>query len=418
QAAVAALAYAPDGKTLASASADHTIRLWDAVTGRAQRMLKGHTTPVRALAYSPDGRTLASADMGGVLRLWDPATGKELRTIQAVPRTAGFYSGLCPLAFTPDGKVLASWGDDRRFRLWDVSSGKEVRARPLILSGVAPTPAKRPENRPPPDVRVQDVRFSPDGQTAAVAVGGALYLVDVGTGQELFKLPGQHGPSCLAFSPDGRTLASGGWDKKVRVWDVLTGQELLRVEGLDFVNAIALAPDGRTVAAATGWANGEVRLLDARTGKALLRLRGHASYAGALAFSPDGKTLASGQRDTTALVWDLAPALPRVGAELELSREELQTHWAQLAGTDAKKGRPAAEAPAAARRAALPSRKGGLRPVERARREHIQRLIADLESTKYAVRKAATKELAALGVEAEPALRRVLRDKPSVETRR
>src|SRR5262249_5873063 len=193
---------------------------------------------------------------------------------------------------------------------------------------------------------------------------------------------------------------------------------LLRVEGLDFVNAIALAPDGRTVAAATGWANGEVRLLDARTGEALLRLRGHASYAGALAFSPDGKTLASGQRDTTALVWDLAPGLRRVGAELELSREELQTHWAQLADRDAKKGRAAVEALAAAPRAALPFLKSRLHPVERARPEHIQRLIVDLESAKYAVREAATKELAALGVEAEPALPRVLRDKPWVETRR
>src|SRR5262249_7400617 len=271
--------------------------------------------------------------------LWDPTTGKELRTIQAVPRTAGFYSGLCPLAFTPDGKHLASWGDDRRFRLWDLSTGKEIRGRPLILSGLPTLPEGRPEEQPPPEVQFQDVRFSPDGRIAAVAVGDALYLVDVVTGQELFKLPGQAGPSRLAFSSDGRTLASGGWDKKVRTWDVTTGQELVRVEGLDFVNAIAFAPDDRTVAVSMGWANGEVRLLDIRTGQTLLRLQGHASYAGALAFSPDGKTLASGQRDTTALVWDLAPGLrPQGTPPPKLTREDLQTHWAQLADTDAKKG--------------------------------------------------------------------------------
>src|SRR6185369_7554407 len=110
-----------------SASEDHTIRLWDAATGRMQRILKGHTHAVRVLAYAADGKRLASADMGGVLRLWDAAAGKELRTIRAVKESAGFYSGVCPLAFTPDGKILASWGDDRCFRLWDLSTGKEVR---------------------------------------------------------------------------------------------------------------------------------------------------------------------------------------------------------------------------------------------------------------------------------------------------
>jgi WD40 repeat protein len=418
-AAVGALAYAPDGQTLASASDDHTVRLWDAATGRVQRLLKGHGEAVRALAYAPDGRTLASGDAGGALRLWDVATGTELRMIQAVPRTAGFYYGICPLAFTPDGKRLVAWGDDNRLRVWELITGQEVLGRPLVLSGVSPVATKRPGGPPPEGARVQALRLSPDGQTAAVAVGGSLYLVDVGTGQELFKLPGHGGPASLAFSPDGRTLAWGGWDKCVRLWDVATGQELLRVEGPDFVNAVAVAPDGRTVAAAMGWTNGEVCLLDAHTGQALLRLRGHASYAGALAFSPDGKTLASGQRDTTALVWDLAPGLRRLGTPTPaLSQHELQSCWTQLADVDARKARAAVEALAAAPGAAVPFLKDRLRPVERAQPEQIQRLIAQLDSEPFAARDAATKELAALGVEAESALRRALRDNPSAESRR
>jgi RNA polymerase sigma factor (sigma-70 family) len=419
QAAVRAVAYAPDGQTLASAADDHTIRLWDAVTGHARRLLSGHTAGVNTLAYGPDGRTLASADAGGILRLWDPATGKELRKIQAVPADAGFYSGLCPLAFTPDGKHLASWGDDRCFRLWELATGKEVASHGLVLSGVPALPAGRPKNAPPTEAYPGDVRFAADGRTAAVAVAGSVYLVDVVTGQELFKLPGFVGPYYLALSPDGRTLASGGWDKKVRVWDVIAGQELLQAEGLDYVSAVAVAPDGRTVAAGMGWTNGEVRLLDVRTGETLLRLRGHSSYVAALAFSPDGKTLASGQRDTTALVWDLSPGLQRLGAVArEMSQEELRTRWAHLAGADARKARVAVEALTAAPRVALPFLKARVRPVGRAQPEQIQRLITDLDSGEFTTRDAATKALATLGAEAEPALRQVLRGNPSAETKR
>src|SRR5262249_52006445 len=145
------------------------------------------------------------------------------------PQTAGLYSGIWPLAFTPGGKGLVSYGDDRRFRLWDPFTGKEAWSRPLVLSGVPRVPDGRPEDELPPEAMVWAVRMSPDGLAGAVAVGGAVYVVDPMTGQELFKLPGQHRPGGLAFSGDGRTLAWGGWDKQVRLWDVTTSQELLRV---------------------------------------------------------------------------------------------------------------------------------------------------------------------------------------------
>jgi RNA polymerase sigma factor (sigma-70 family) len=419
QAALAGLIYSPDGRTVVTVSDDHTVRLWEAATGRQQRLLKGHTAAVRGLAFAPGGQTLVSADHDGVLRLWDVATGKELRTIETVARTAGVYFGICPVAFSPDGKTLASWGDDRRLHILDVATGKEQAGRPVVLSGLPPVPAGRPNDFPSEEVQIQAVALSPDARTAAAAVRHALYLVDVATGQELLKLHGHGGPVSLAFAPDGRTLASGGWDKTVQVWDVASGKLLVRVEGLDFVNAVAVAPDGRTAAAATGWANGAIVLLDVRTGQTLLRLQGHESFAATLAFAPDGKTLASGQRDTTALVWDLAPGLRRLGPPArELSREELEACWTDLAGADARQARVAVAALAGSPAAAVPFLKSRLRPIEWAKPEHVQHLLADLDSAEFATRDAARRELAALGVEAEAALRRALKSDLSVEARR
>jgi WD40 repeat protein len=419
QGTIGALAYGPDGATVASASDDGTIRLWNAATGQVRSRLQGHAAAVRALAFSPDGQTLASADERGLLGLWDPATGKELRSIQAVPQTAGFYSGIGALAFTLEGQRLASWGDDYRVRFWQVSTGEEILDRALLLRGVSAGPLGRPPSVPPEAARVQDARFGRDGRSAAVAIGGTIHFLDLAAAREVFQRPGHDGPMRLAISGDSRTVASGGWDKQLRVWDVITGQELLRTQGDDFITAVAIAQDSRTVAVATGWAHGAISLLDSRTGKLLLRLQGHASYVGTLAFSPDGQTLASGQRDTTVLVWDLKPGLRRLGAaRSELSPEELQTNWAQLADADAKKARAAVEALAAAPGAAEPLLKGQLRPVKRAQLERIQRLIADLDSEQFATREAATTELAALGEEAESALRRALVGTLSVEARR
>jgi RNA polymerase sigma factor (sigma-70 family) len=417
--AVTDLAFSADGRALASAGADRTIRLWNLGTGKERLVLAGHGGAVLGLAFSPDGSTLASADQDSGIRLWDTSAGREVRRIQAVERTAGIYFGISPLAFTPDGKTLLSWGDDRRLHHWDVATGKELRRPEPVLAGLPPAPEGRPQVIPPFKEQVVGVAFGPDARVAAVAAGSSLYLVDAATGRLLFKLPEPNAPRRLAFSPDGQLLLSGGWDKAVRLWEVATGKEVLRIGGLDYVNAVAFAPDGRSGAAATGWTQGRVHVFDVATGNELLHFEGHGAYASALAFSPDSKVLASGQRDTTVLLWDPAPARRRVGPPArDLGPKDLERLWGDLAGDDARRAHAAIWALVAAPGQAVPFLKERLHPAEPADPNHVRRLIADLNHEDFAVREAAAKQLRALGAEAEPAVRRALKESPSPEARK
>jgi len=280
---VNSVAFTPDGGTLASASADRTLKLWEVATGRQLRTLTGHTSYVNSVAFAPDGRTLASASWDNTLKLWDAVSGRELRTLNPYMQLQE------SVAFSPDGRMLASAGGDDKITLWDATSGLELRTLKGHWSFI------------------HSIAFSPDGRTlASASADRTLKLWEAASGRELRTLDGHADVvQSAAFSPDGRTLASGSEGGTIKLWDAAAGRELRTLKGhTDFVYSVAFSPDGRTLASAS-WDH-TLKLWDTASGKELRTLTGHESEVNSVAFSPDGRFALSGSGDKTLKLWDVS----------------------------------------------------------------------------------------------------------------
>ena len=333
------LAFSPDGKTLASSgSGDGTIRFWDVHTGDEKHAVRGHTDDIFSVAFNPDGQFVASGHEGGVIRFWDVETGRHLKTFKQPNYDAsplvfsldgktlacadglnirlqdagtgeekmlltGHTWGTHSMVLSPDGDVLASGSEDTTIRLWDMHTGEHKRT----LNGHKH--------------RVYSVAFSPDGKTlASGSDDNTIRLWNVDTGETERILTGHagefegvdnghsnvEGVKSVAFSPDGKTLASGGGDNVIHFWDIGTGKrEMTLVGHTHWVFSLAFSPDGKTLA--SGSVDSNIRLWDAYTGEHKKTLTGHSAWVRSIAFSPDGKTLVSGSDDGSVLLWKTDP---------------------------------------------------------------------------------------------------------------
>lgn len=330
--AVSWAVFAPDGKTIASASRysnGHWVRIWDVATGQEVRSFK--VRYVSSLAFSPNGSTLAVGDTKGKIQLWDPQLGRcsvqcqtpgppsswwcfrvafasgsdifgsggnpyasedgtihiwSMKTGEQTSALRGNPGGVRSLSFSPDGEILVSGGDDRRIRLWDMATSKEI---PVVKSHFD---------------AVRSVEFSSDSRTVATgSLDGTVRLWDVASSRQRLRLEHTAPVESVAFSPNGSLLAWGGHDGMIVLWDISSGRRHLtiRAHASSVVWSIAFSPDGETVVS-TG-DDCKVRLWNVASGKSVLQFGGHISV-GSAAFSPEGKTLVTGGEQSPIRIWD------------------------------------------------------------------------------------------------------------------
>lgn len=440
---VASLAISRDGKLLASGGNDALVRLWDVRSGNPSPSFDGHRVAAESLAFHPDGTTLFSGGWEGIF-VWD------VKACKLVRRIGDESTSTRSMSLSANGGTLAS-AHCANVQIWDTGTGKQLhrflgsdddyvldvalapdsslvalqRWSGLVQLGDPATGKMVHQFRPgrPSPGSLGFCVLSPDGRLAAVqGTDGSVQLWR--TDQErlvhTLTLERTHHSRCVAFSPDGRTLATGG--DIVVLWDVVSGEELHRLPGEVWAASVVFSPDGRTLF--TAGHKDAIRLWEVATGRERRRFSGHRDdglswCVHVLAVSPDGDLLASGGQDTTILLWDLTGRL--TGGDQEhaaLTPADLTVTWEELASTDSVRADLSARRLILSPRQAVSFLREKLPPAPRPEPGQVARLIRDLDSDNFKMRDQATEELKELGETAAPALQKALQGTTSQEFRR
>src|SRR5579884_2859236 len=411
----------------------NSISSWDATSGRrlhSFNLPRGTTATLHTRSISPDARYAVTFREEGedfYIHIWDIAASKTLHT----HRFPGGYQQMSA-AFAPDSSLLATWhpGKQTLIHLWDVRSGKQVHS---FAESRAGWPGK--------------MDFTADGKTLFVA-GRRVVGYDVATGKELFswrlKPPANTsgvrtsavggapvsdddrlGWSTLAVSPDGTLIAALPWpgsaargskEDAIALYEARTGKLLRRYNGLDttksYFKPLAFSADGQLLASSDSEL---IHLWEVATSKHIHAFKGHRGQINSLIFNANDRRLASASSDSTVLIWDVTGQAAKATPLTEAKRKEC---WDDLAAEDAARAHRAVWTLIDAPRESIPFLKARLHPVRTVSREQLDRWIQALDADTFEARERAMTELEKLGELAEPALRRVLENKPTLEQRR
>jgi WD40 repeat protein len=337
-----ALAFSGDGLYVASASRDRTVKVWEVATGKEVASLKGSPENVKGVVFLEGSAKVASSTgkwnkekktWEGEIKIWDVKAGKQIGSLK------GHAETIEGLALSRDGKYLASASEDQTVKIWDLVAGKDIQTLNGLAGMAQAVPYGPSLSRVIWDTlkghtgMVQAVAFTSDGKKLATAsADGTVKIWDAASGnvvatfkvetmvkttdpktkkETLTREPGRPF-TCVAFSPDNKILSAGNLDGVIKIYDVDAAKEIGELKAHEGVWALAYNPDGSRLASA-GW-DQTIKVWDTKTNQELFTIKAHNGTVTALAFSPSGQSMASGSIDGTVKIWNVA-APPTKGAQ-------------------------------------------------------------------------------------------------------
>jgi WD40 repeat protein len=320
--------YSADGKHIASAGRDKTVKIWDAANGKEVLTIKDLPTSVKNVIFSGDNKRLLTTtgqwhkkeqQWIGEVRICDASTGKTLQTLKGHSETIECAD------LGRAGKLLATGSEDRTAKIWDLASGKELHTlkghrgpvlgvsfngdgtRLATAGDIIVTKKFEPKKEDKKKKDKKDDKKKEETKKEAEepkGPGAEIKIWDAESGKEIRTLTGPtRSITCVVFSRDGKRIAAGSLDGTIRIWDAESGKELLTLKGHEGVWGIALNADGSKLAT-SGW-DETIKIWDAASGKELRSIHGHERTVTSLAFSPDGQRLASGGLDQMIRIWSV-----------------------------------------------------------------------------------------------------------------